>query len=306
MGRTRGLTLVEVVVMVVIVVVVVLVVLLPALRQQRMRRLEQRNQVACQGNLKQMGLALSMYATEHDGEYPPLQTWVGDDCDEKNTDVLMFNGPMMYPDYLSDVSVLVCPSDADGGEILESGGWDLAGQPGVINPCRIDDSFYVYLAWVLYPSERTVAQAADSSPGPAPPGANSEWPGIEAGLWEVLASPDPALFLEPLKYTDPVSGEERSLPRMGEGAARSLAGSAAEQASVDTVAARVPVLHDPLEQLGGGISGFNHMPPASNVLFLDGHVEFVRFPTRFPLVPEWALALGRLRSSGPPPRAGTR
>ena len=35
---------------------------------------------------------------------------------------------------------------------------------------------------------------------------------------------------------------------------------------------------------------FNHMPGGSNVLFLDGHVEFVEFPGEF----EVAEALGTL------------
>ena len=33
----------------------------------------------------------------------------------------------------------------------------------------------------------------------------------------------------------------------------------------------------------GGIV-FNHVPGGANVLFLDGHVEFVRYPGKFPVV----------------------
>ena len=29
--------------------------------------------------------------------------------------------------------------------------------------------------------------------------------------------------------------------------------------------------------------GFNHIPGGSNVLYMDGHVEFVRYPVKFPL-----------------------
>lgn len=29
--------------------------------------------------------------------------------------------------------------------------------------------------------------------------------------------------------------------------------------------------------------GFNHLPGGSNVLYLDGHVEFVKLGTRYPL-----------------------
>jgi len=284
-NRARGLTLVEVVVIVLIAAVLVLVFFLPPLRE---RRLEQRNQVSCQNNLKQIGTALSMYAAEHNGEYPPLQTWVGDDCDEKNTDVLMFNGPMMYPEYFADIGFLVCPSDVDSEGMLEDGAWDLPGQAGVPAPCRFDDSSYVYLAWVFCPTERSVGRAQDS------PTIHSEWPAIEAALWDALDAPDPGVFLGPLTYVDPVSGEQRSVPRMGEAAAVALAGEA-DQALTDAVAARIPVMHDAWVSLSL-VSMFKHIPGASNVLHFDGHVEFVRFPGRFPMAREWGQLLGRIRN----------
>ena len=293
MNRARGLTLVEVLVLVLIAAVLVLVFFLPPLHE---RRLEQRNQLSCQNNLKQIGTALSMYAAEHDGEYPPLQTWVGDDCDEKNTDVLMFNGPMMYPDYLSDVRVLICPSDVDSEDLLEDGAWDLPGQPGRPAPCRFDDTSYVYLAWVFCPTEQSAGRAQDS------PTMDSEWPAIEAALWDALDAPDPGVFLGPLTYVDPVSGEQRSVPPMGEAAAVALA-SEADQALTDAVAARIPVMHDVFMNLTA-VSMFNHIPGASNVLYFDGHVEFVRFPGRFPMAAEWGELLGRIRNEtwpGVPP-----
>lgn len=34
---------------------------------------------------------------------------------------------------------------------------------------------------------------------------------------------------------------------------------------------------------------FNHAPGGSNVLFMDGHVEFIRYPSdQFPVTPEFA------------------
>ncbi|MFP4172941.1 MAG: H-X9-DG-CTERM domain-containing protein [Candidatus Hydrogenedentota bacterium] len=35
----------------------------------------------------------------------------------------------------------------------------------------------------------------------------------------------------------------------------------------------------------GDTSTFNHIPGGSNVLFMDGHVEFVRFQGNYPI--EW-------------------
>jgi len=40
---------------------------------------------------------------------------------------------------------------------------------------------------------------------------------------------------------------------------------------------------------------FNHVPGGSNVLFLDGHVEFIRYPsTKAPVTREMALAASAL------------
>ena len=36
------------------------------------------------------------------------------------------------------------------------------------------------------------------------------------------------------------------------------------------------------ERTGGGVV-FNHMPGGCNVLYMDGHVEFLRYPTGFPI-----------------------
>ena len=34
---------------------------------------------------------------------------------------------------------------------------------------------------------------------------------------------------------------------------------------------------------GGKIEDFNHIPGGGNILYMDGHVEFERYPGRFPL-----------------------
>ena len=39
------------------------------------------------------------------------------------------------------------------------------------------------------------------------------------------------------------------------------------------------------EDTAGGIV-FNHIPGGSNVLYMDGHVTFVRYPGAFPVVPD--------------------
>ncbi len=37
---------------------------------------------------------------------------------------------------------------------------------------------------------------------------------------------------------------------------------------------------------------YNHVPGGGNVLYMDGHVKFVRFPGEYPVSASWAWFLG--------------
>jgi prepilin-type N-terminal cleavage/methylation domain-containing protein/prepilin-type processing-associated H-X9-DG protein len=70
--------------------------LMPALAQAKQKA----NRIKCLNQMKQLGLALTMYAGDHDGQFPPRRrgetnTWVG----------------RLFP-YYGDVHVLKCPSDS--------------------------------------------------------------------------------------------------------------------------------------------------------------------------------------------------
>jgi prepilin-type processing-associated H-X9-DG protein len=48
--------------------------------------------------------------------------------------------------------------------------------------------------------------------------------------------------------------------------------------------------------LSTNAAGYNHVPGGSNVLFLDGHVQFIRYPGNFesPVNPNTAAFAGAL------------
>jgi prepilin-type processing-associated H-X9-DG protein len=47
------------------------------------------------------------------------------------------------------------------------------------------------------------------------------------------------------------------------------------------------------DMIGIDTTSFNHIPGGSNILYMDGHVEFLRYPSdRFPVTPGYASFWG--------------
>ena len=45
---------------------------------------------------------------------------------------------------------------------------------------------------------------------------------------------------------------------------------------------------------GAAVGRFNHIPGGCNVLYMDGHVSFIRYPTQAPVTAEMAVMMGQL------------
>ena len=43
-----------------------------------------------------------------------------------------------------------------------------------------------------------------------------------------------------------------------------------------------------------GTPSFNHLPGGGNILYMDGHVEFVRYPGEFPICASWVAMMNFL------------